>query len=108
MNLASCVKILPILEGMLDGGLECLALASLRTAVTLAEVFGDLIRQTRSIMVAGGVDLSREDRLQKCNACHSVFCRIRSRIDSLRQKHKKSRRFLEAIEKAQNMLDDIC
>jgi hypothetical protein len=108
MNLAACAQILPILESMLDGGLECLALASLGTMVTLGEVFGDLIRQTRSVMVAGGVDLSREDRLQKCNACHVVLVRVRSRLDMLRQKNRKSRRFVEVVERAQNMLDDIC
>jgi WD40 repeat protein len=108
MNLAACANILPILESMLDGGLECLALASLGTMITLGEVFGDLIRQTRSVMVARGVDLSREDRLQKCNACHVVLVRVRGRLDLLRQKNKKSRRFVEVIERAQNTLDDIC
>lgn len=108
MNLAACSKILPVLEGMLDGNLECLALAALRTMVTLIEVFGDLIRQTRSVMVAGGVDLSREDRLQKCNACHIVLCRIRARLDAIRLKYRKSRKFLEVVETSQNMLGDIC
>lgn len=108
MNLAACVKILPVLEGMLDGNIECLAFASLRTMVILVEVFGDLIRQTRSVMVAGGVDLSREDRLQKCNACHAVLCRMRTRLDSIRKKYPKSRKFLEVLSQAQNILDDVC
>jgi hypothetical protein len=107
MNLEYCTKILPVLESMMDSGQEHQILSAMKTTVTLCEVFGELIRQTRSIMVAGGVDISREDRLKKCNLCHVVLMRIRSRLDSTRITFRKSAKALTLAEKLQNQLDDI-
>jgi len=95
LSLDSCVALLPILESMLavsDGWKsEHVMYAIFKSLSSLAEAFGELIRNTRAtIMVAGGVDLSRESRLNKCNACHGVFVRVESRVEQLRRHFRAS------------------
>jgi katanin p80 WD40 repeat-containing subunit B1 len=109
MSLDICTKILPILEGMVNTSLEHLVLSSLKAVGTICEVFGELIRQTRSVLVAGGVDISREDRLRKCNLCHVVLARIKARADGLKMAYKKSRnaKAFDAVDKAVTILDNV-
>jgi katanin p80 WD40 repeat-containing subunit B1 len=109
MSLDICTKLLPIMEGMVNTSLEHLVLSSLKAVGTICEVFGELIRQTRSVLVAGGVDISREDRLRKCNLCHVVLARIKARADGLKLAYKKSRnaKAFDAVDKAVTMLDNV-
>jgi hypothetical protein len=93
LNLDACTKLLPLFENMLN---ECMHLphivfAAVNSVLMLCEAFGELIRQTRSIVVTG-VDLSREERLKKCNACHTSLFRIRKRLETvIRQYNPASR-----------------
>jgi hypothetical protein len=98
VTLNSCAILLPMLDSFLELGMARLTLESLISISSLVDAFGSLIRQTRAVMMAGGVDLSREERLQRCNACHSVFCRVRNKLDSLRNQFRKSIPIRDAIE----------
>jgi hypothetical protein len=102
LNLDSCVRLLPILESMVASGpgfaSEHVMYATFKALATLAEGYGDLIRNTRATIVVGGVDLSRETRLNKCNTCHAVFCRLGGRVEQLRRQFRASRTTVDILD----------
>ena len=111
VNLDLCCQLLPILVTLLTQE-YCLQfdhyiLAALHTIKSLLEAFGDLIRQTRAVVVAGGVDLSREDRLQKCNRCYNLFCKIRDGIDKIKRLHRKNAILIEQSDIVQSLLESL-
>jgi len=88
LNLDACTKLLPLFESMLN---ECMhlphvVLAAVSSTAMLCSAFGDLIRQTRAAVVVG-VDLSREERLRKCNSCHASLFRIRKRLEAVMRQY---------------------
>jgi hypothetical protein len=106
ISLDVCGQLLPLLEAMLDTGNSSLISATLRAVQSLCESFGDLIRQTRAVVVPGGVDLSREERLQKCNVSFVTFARIKSKLDGVRYQHRKNLAMRDTVDKVQNLLVD--
>lgn len=110
LTLDSCVQLLPILEWLLDKGakVEHIILASLNSIVGLCEAFGDLIRQTRAIITVGGVDLTREERLKKCNVCYSTLRRILSLSESIRKRYgKKSALVASTLDRMESLIHDM-
>jgi hypothetical protein len=109
LNLDSCVKLLPILEAMISHSTvyssEHVMYATLKSLASLAEGYGELIRNTRAtIIVSGGVDLSREARLNKCNACYAVFMRVDGRTDMLKRQFRASRTTVDMLD----VFHDLC
>lgn len=108
LTLDSCMRLLALLERVFAGAegwsLESVVVAVLKTLKSLLDAFGELIRQTRSIMIVG-VDLSREERLRKCNACHTSLLRLRDQIDQLKHYHRKSVRVIEKVMGLQPLLE---
>lgn len=109
LNLDSCVRLLPILDSMVASGpgyaSEHVMYATFKSLSNLAEGFGDLIRNTRAtIVIAGGVDLTREARLNKCNACHSIFSRLAGRVEQLRRQFRASRTTVDILD----VYADLC
>mmetsp|Transcript_1410 Transcript_1410/g.2299 ORF Transcript_1410/g.2299 Transcript_1410/m.2299 type:complete len:948 (-) Transcript_1410:20-2863(-) len=111
LSLDSCMSLLPILEQMLltsDGWTsEHITFAIFRSLSSLAHSFGELIRSTRSIITAGGpaaggVDLSREARLNKCNTCHAVFSRTSDCIPMVQRKFKASTTIMDVLDTYSN------
>jgi hypothetical protein len=77
ITLETAANLLPILLSMLEQSSEPhILITALAATLSLVESFGDLIRQTRSMLVAGGVDMAREQRLTRCNACFDKLSRI--------------------------------
>ena len=103
ISLEVCGKLLPVLDGMLDIDLEEVSMASLIAVISLAESYGPLIADTRGVVVRQ-VDISREERLEKCNSCHKAFSIILDKCDSLKQQHRKNALFRDVIERAQSAL----
>lgn len=103
------MKLLPILDEMISApegwGSEHVTISVFKSLSSLAESFGDLIRQTRSILSAGGVDLSREARLIKCNLCYGVFVKVKNRADQVRHQFRKNARVMEVVESFQKQMD---
>ena len=60
----------------------------------------------RSVIIAGGVDLSREARLIKCNNCYNVFIKLQGRVDSVRHQYRKNPRVLSVVEGFQKQMDE--
>eukprot|EP01034_Spumella_vulgaris_P022748 gene22748-28906_t len=92
LTLDAAAKLLEVLLLMFDypGSRvsEHAMLAVFGAATQLAECFGELIRNTRSNISAGGVNLAAEARLAKCNECQHVFSRIRSGANRVKFQHK--------------------
>jgi hypothetical protein len=82
--------------------------AVVKTFTDLCEGFGELIRSTRALSV-GGVDLSREERLRKCNACHAVLERLKGRLDGLRQQAQRrgDARLLDGIDRLWPLVEAV-
>jgi len=104
LSLDSCVRILPILDKMIstkEGILSEHVVYSVYTALSsLSDSFGELISSTRSYIVAssGGVDLTREARLNKCNACHEAFSRASTKVDIFKRQFRASRTTVDILD----------
>jgi hypothetical protein len=84
----------------------------------LCEGFGELIRATRALSVGHrgnlsparpAIDLSREERVRKCNACHAVLERLKGRLPELRQ-HAQRRgdpRLIQRIDHLTTQVDVV-
>ena len=106
LSLDACVRLLPVLESMVSTTegwrSEHVMYAAFRSFVSLADAFGELIRSTRALIVVGGVDLSREARLNKCNACHAVFYRVGNRLEQLKRQFRASRTIFDVLDAFQH------
>lgn len=122
--LDSCVKLLPLLDDMLSAAAgdrtgagsppsaspgTHVAHAALRSLCSLCEAFGDLIRVTRGAVsggqgIAPGLDLSREERLSKCNACWSVLARVRGQLPFLRGAYARSHVMFDALDRFERLV----
>ena len=127
--LDSCVRLLPLLDSMLGqsrgldaagsgsgpGGGVHVCVAALRALVALCEAFGELIKSTRASAAGPSsayspVDLSREERLGKCNLCHSILLRARGQLAGLRERHArhaKSRRVGESADRLEELVSAL-
>lgn len=90
VNLDVCTLFLPMLNALLDEPTPKCVVTSIKCTTVLCTAFGELIRQTRSMIVAGGVDISREDRRNKCNACVDELSQMRDKLEILRNRHKRN------------------
>ena len=105
LTLDVCVNLLPILEPMSSDQTEYIVHASLTGILFLLEAFGDLIRQTRATMSVGGaVDLSREERLLKCNTCHAILLRIKNNLLSIKSRYRNDRIIVSLVENIKTLL----
>jgi WD40 repeat protein len=102
LSLDACVKLLPVLDEMTSlsdsWASEHVIYAGFKSFDSLCEGFGELIRQTRAVIVTGGVDLSREARLVKCNACHSIFVKALQRVTQLKHHFRKNSKVIEVLD----------
>lgn len=79
LNLDACQFLLPIVRDMVSSKYECFQHAATDFAEVLYQRFGDLIADTRRSQAGVNErhpDIAREERLQKCNACHEHFQEI--------------------------------
>ena len=106
LTLDVCVALLPILERMASDSGEFVVSAAFKGIVTLLSAFADLIRQTRATISVGGVDLSREERLRKCTACHEILVRIKSSLPVLRNKFRQNKELVALMESVKQMVND--
>ncbi|KAJ1412334.1 katanin p80 subunit [Ochromonadaceae sp. CCMP2298] len=106
LSLDCCLALLPALEAMLRPPLpsEHVVFSAFKALASLGEAFGELIRTTRACTAgtAGGVDLSREARLAKCDACQLVFSRVGGRVHGLRRQFQASSSTVQMLEAYQS------
>lgn len=120
LSLDLCARLMPFLEQVVttpEGwASEYVTSAVLKSFNYLLKAFGDLISQTistHSNIVTGhnrhqlGVDISREQRIERCNICYEVLMRLVKRLDSMKLTHRKSLQILEDIDKLSILLNKI-
>ena len=59
------------------------ALTALKTAHMLFKAFSEVIRSTLLSRNAPGVDLSREERIDKCSTCLNAFLTLKRQLEPL-------------------------
>eukprot|EP00747_Dinoflagellata_sp_TGD_P196890 gnl/TRDRNA2_/TRDRNA2_67575_c0_seq1.p1 gnl/TRDRNA2_/TRDRNA2_67575_c0~~gnl/TRDRNA2_/TRDRNA2_67575_c0_seq1.p1 ORF type:complete len:777 (+),score=108.62 gnl/TRDRNA2_/TRDRNA2_67575_c0_seq1:336-2333(+) len=96
LNLDACQILLPVLRDLTGSKYEDFVVIAFQFTEILLQNFGDVITGTRQScrgIPERELDIAREDRLRKCNACHDQFkeiqrllsdSRLASRFSSLR------------------------
>jgi hypothetical protein len=106
VTLEMTTPLLPVLASLLALDFEGHVLAGLKTMTALLALFGQDVREILRTPVGAGVDLSREERLEKCRVFHLAMQKAEERVGKLGQ----SRAFRgaspvhAAVEKAQREL----
>jgi len=79
LNLDACQMLLPILQDLLRSKYDDFVTIALEFVEVLLQHFGDLIAETRlscAKIPERQLDLAREERLEKCDACYGHFQEI--------------------------------
>jgi hypothetical protein len=108
INLDGCARMLELLDTMTNGldgaGSARVVSGVLKSMISLLDAFAELIRSTRAA-ISIGVDLSKEERIKKCNICYQVVHRMKMRMDQLRHQHRKDKKIQALIVKATPLID---
>jgi len=83
LNLDACQTLLPIMRDLMCSKYDDFAVTGHQFAELLLQHFGDLISETRESCARipeRQLDIAREERLGKCNACHQQFCEIQKSL----------------------------
>lgn len=83
LNLDACQTLLPVMRDLMCSKYDDFAQTGHQFAELLLQHFGDLISDTRRICAGipeRQLDIAREERLRKCNACHQQFCEIQKSL----------------------------
>lgn len=89
LTLDICKEILPILRNLLSSRFEGYVTTALKYVKLLLESFSTVILETRALAAEQvGVNLAREDRLQRCNECYAHFKSIAPHIVPITKKHR--------------------
>lgn len=110
-TLQICVGFMSIIDAMMstcDGlrisGVVC---AALKGFTELCVGFGDLIKSARSIQLGGAVDLTKEERLRKCHACHGVVFKMKERFERIKQLHRADYRLMDIMDNLTPLVENI-
>jgi WD40 repeat protein len=110
-TLQICVGFMSILDAMVStaGGLRVSAVvcAALKGFTELCVGFGDLIKSARSIQLGGAVDLTKEERLRKCHACHGVVFKMKERFEKIKQLHRADYRLMDIMDNLTPLVENI-
>jgi katanin p80 WD40 repeat-containing subunit B1 len=88
-SLDICNSLLPILGDLLLSQYDEHTITSLKTISILGSSFGTTIRGTLDAPSPLGVDLSREERLEKCKSCYTNFQSIKNLLEESTQMSPK-------------------
>lgn len=78
------VEFLPMMQEMLNSRYEDYVVVALETVGILLKGFSSLIKMTRATAQGRDqVDISKEERLEKCNKCYAYFMHMEARARAL-------------------------
>lgn len=80
-NLDLCSSLLPQVKDLLNSKYESHAEAACNALKIILRNFGPVIKSNITSAPSIGVDLSREERIQKCNACYNFLSEIRITLE---------------------------
>ena len=69
LNYENIAQILPHTIQLVNSKYETHILAGLKSTLNILKTFGPQILQIKTVPVSSGVDLAREERIRKCDAC---------------------------------------
>lgn len=109
VTLEVSTPLLPVLASLLALDFEGHVLAGLKTMTSLLVLCGGDVREILRAPVGAGVDLSREERVEKCRVFHLAMQEAQERVQKLGGKEggrvfKRSSPVHMAVEKAQREL----
>jgi len=91
-NLESCTMLLPFLCRLLNTKYEDYLMVAVQSIHTLFSIFGTVINETRLLDRDAGsrgpVDLTREERTEKCVACHKSLISIQHQLGRLHDERR--------------------
>eukprot|EP00826_Nyctotherus_ovalis_P044353 TRINITY_DN4784_c0_g1_i3.p1 TRINITY_DN4784_c0_g1~~TRINITY_DN4784_c0_g1_i3.p1 ORF type:complete len:168 (-),score=32.22 TRINITY_DN4784_c0_g1_i3:54-557(-) len=73
LTLDHAAMILPLALGLIKSKYECYVQVGIRTIENIVKKFAEGIKEARTVPLFGGVDLAREERLKKGEACLDQF-----------------------------------
>lgn len=73
ITLEYCGQVLPLSGNLIDSKYESYIRTGINVALTLLKQFRGVISSTLTAPMLGGVDISREERLKRCEACFIAF-----------------------------------
>lgn len=83
LNLDACQTLLPIMRDLMCSKYDDFGVTGHQFSELLLQHFGSIISETRQ-SCAGiperQLDIAKEERLRKCNACHQQFCEIQKSL----------------------------
>jgi len=84
-TLDMAVDFLPLMMELMASRFEDYIIVSIEMSSVLLKGFSSLIKMTRATIGAGRdqVDISKEERLEKCNKCFDIFVRMESNVRSM-------------------------
>ncbi|GAQ80741.1 WD repeat-containing protein [Klebsormidium nitens] len=82
-SLELAAQAMPLLGELLTSQHDRYVLVAIAVAASLLKSFGSLIKEARQASPAVGVDLSAEERLERCNACYRGFLVLRGKLEGL-------------------------
>ncbi|XP_041375540.1 katanin p80 WD40 repeat-containing subunit B1-like isoform X2 [Gigantopelta aegis] len=80
-NLDLCTNLLPQLKELLSSKYECYVVTTCASLKLILKNMGPVIKANLTAPPSIGVDISREERYKKCNACYTILMSIRSSLD---------------------------
>lgn len=83
LTLDICTALLPLMIELFNFTHEDYLLQALAWTSRLVKAFGHVIKTTREAPLAKGVDITKEERLEKCQSCHSNLITIQHLIAPL-------------------------
>lgn len=107
LTLTHCLQMLQFFDTMLYDKSETCLTTAVHSLVVLLQAFADLIHDTRhSMNGASMVDLSKEERLQKCNSCVHILLRMKSSpLELIKKTYRKSNRLYTLLNQLQPLID---
>ena len=113
-SLQSCVGFMALLDVMISDGerlkMPSVVCAVLKSLHELLGGFGDLIRSSKAMQMAGGgagVDLNREERLRKCNLCYNIIVKLKGKLDRIRQIHRTNYKLIDYLDRVIPLMDAV-
>ncbi len=73
LNYENIAQILPHATSLVNSKYETHVLAGIKTSFNIIKFWGPEMIKIKTIMVGGGVDLSREERIKKVDLCIDHF-----------------------------------
>ncbi|CAN0032396.1 unnamed protein product, partial [Discosporangium mesarthrocarpum] len=72
VTLEHCLEMLPLLERLWQMSSENPVSSGMRCFEAIVRRFGDFVHETLNAPLGGGVDMAREERIERCQAAHQV------------------------------------